>query len=145
MAEPSPQTLANHVRIDPPFHYFVLPVLAISWILSVVFLVRHPGFLHFWILVFDTAVIVAVVRSRQYALKVQDRVIRLEERERLAMLVPDSLRPQIAKFSEAQLIALRFASDQEIPALVERTLSENLSRKNIKKAVKYWRPDYWRV
>jgi hypothetical protein len=145
MAEPSPQTLANHVRIDPPFHYFVLPVLAISWILSVVFLVRHPGFLHFWILVFNTAIIVAVVRSRQYALKVQDRVIRLEERERLAMLVPDSLRPQIARLSEAQLIALRFASDQEIPALVERTLSENLSPKNIKKAVKYWRPDYWRV
>jgi hypothetical protein len=145
MAEPSPQTLANHVRIDPPFHYFVLPVFAISWILSVVFLVRHPGFLHFWILVFNTAIIVAVVRSRQYALKVQDRIIRLEERERLAMLVPDSLRPQIARLSEAQLIALRFASDQEIPALVERTLSENLSPKNIKKAVKYWRPDYWRV
>ena len=145
MAERSPQTLANHVRIDPPFHYFVLPVFAISWILSVVFLVRHPGFLHFWIAIFNTALIVAVIRFRQYALKVQDRVIRLEERLRLAALLPDSLRPQIAKLSEGQLIALRFASDEEVPALVERTLSANLAPAEIKKAIENWRPDYWRV
>jgi hypothetical protein len=145
MAQPSPQTLANHVRLDPPFHYFVLPVLAITWIVSVFFLVRHPGFLHFWIVIFNTAIIVAVIRSRQYALKVQDRVIRLEERLRLATLLPDSLRPQIAKLSERQLIALRFASDQEVPALVERTLSANLAPADIKKSIKNWRPDYWRV
>jgi hypothetical protein len=145
MAERSPQTLANHMRLDPPYHYFVLPVFAITWVISVVFLARHPGFLHFWILVFNTALIVAVIRSRQYALKVQDRVIRLEERLRLAALLPDSLRLQIAKLNEGQLIALRFASDEEIPALVERTLSANLAKADIKKAVKNWRPDYWRV
>ncbi len=145
MAERSPQTLANHVRLDPPFHYFVLPVLAISWIISVVVCVRHPGFLHFWIVVFNTAIIVAVVRSRPYALKVQDRVIRLEERLRLATLLPDSMRPQIAKLTEGQFIALRFASDAEIPALVERTLSANLKPADIKKAIQNWRPDYWRV
>jgi len=145
MAERTPQTLANHVRIDPPFHYFLLPVFAISWILSVVILVRHPGFLHFWIVVFNTALIVAIIRFRQYALKVQDRVIRLEERLRLATLLPDSLRPQIARLSEGQLIALRFASDAELPALVERTLSANLAPADIKKAIQNWRPDYWRV
>jgi len=145
MAEPSPQTLANHVRLDPPFHYFLLPVFAISWILSVVFLVRHPGFLHFWIVIFNTALIVAVIRFRQYALKVQDRVIRLEERLRLASLLPDSQRPQIAKLSEGQFIALRFASDAEVAALVERTVSTNLAPADIKKAIKNWRPDYWRV
>jgi len=145
MAERSPQTLANHVRLDPPFHYFVLPVLAITWIISVVFLVRHPGFLHFWIVIFNTAIIVAVIKSRQYALKVQDRVIRLEERLRLATLLPDSLRPQIAKLSEGQFVALRFASDAEVPALVEQTLSANLAPADIKKAIKNWRPDYWRV
>jgi hypothetical protein len=105
MAERSPQTLANHVKIDPPFHYFVLPVFAITWIVSVIFLVRHPGFLHFWIVIFNSAIIVAVIRARQYALKVQDRVIRLEERLRLSALLPDSLRSQIAKLSEDQLIA----------------------------------------
>lgn len=145
MAERSPQTLANHVKIDPPFHYFVLPVFAISWLVSVLFLVRHPGFLHFWILVFNTALVVAVIRFRQYALKVQDRVIRLEERLRLAALLPDSLRPQISKLNEGQLIALRFASDEEAPALVERALSGNLAPSDIKKAIKKWRPDYWRV
>jgi hypothetical protein len=145
MAERSPQTFANHVKIDPPFHYFVLPVFAISWIISVVLVVRHPGFLHFWIVIFNTALIVAVVRFRQYALKVQDRVIRLEERLRLAALLPDSLRPQVAKLSEGQLIALRFAPDAEVPALVERTLSANLAPADIKKAIKNWRPDYWRV
>jgi len=145
MAERAAQNLANHVKIDPPFHYFLLPVFAISWILSVVFLVRHPGFLHFWIVVFNTALVVAVIRFRQYALKVQDRVIRLEERLRFATLLPDSMRPQIAKLSEGQLIALRFASDEEVPALVERTVSANLSPADIKKAIKIWRPDYWRV
>jgi hypothetical protein len=145
MAERSPQTLANHVRLDPPYHYFVLPVLAITWIISVVFAVRHPRFLHIWIVIFNTALIVAVIRSRQYALKVQDRVIRLEERSRLATLLPESLRPQIAKLSEGQFIALRFASDAEVPALVERTLSANLAPADIKKAIKNWRPDDWRV
>lgn len=145
MAERTPQTFANHVRFDPAFHYFLLPVFAISWVLSVVFLVRHPGFLHFWVVVFNTALIVAVIRFRQYALKVQDRVIRLEERLRLATLLPDSLRPQIAKLTERQLIALRFASDEEVATLVERTLSANLAPADIKKAIKTWRPDYWRV
>jgi hypothetical protein len=145
MAEHTPQNLANHTRLDPPFHFFVLPVLAISWIISVVFAVRHPGFLHFWIVVFNTALIVAVTRIRQYALKVQDRVIRLEERLRLATLLPDSLRPQIAKLTEDQLIGLRFASDEELPALVERTLLGNLARADIKKSIKNWRPDYRRV
>ena len=145
MAEATPQTLANHVRFDPPFHYFIAPVLVISWILSVVVAVRHPGFLHFWIVIFNTALVVAVTRFRQYALKVQDRVIRLEERLRLASLLSDSLRPQIAKLSEGQLIALRFASDEEVAELVERTLSTNLAPADIKKAIKNWRPDYWRV
>ena len=145
MAERSPQTLANHARIDPPFHYFALPVFVITWIVSVVVLVRRPCFLHFWIVVFNTALIVAIFRFRQYALKVQDRVIRLEERQRLATLLPDSLRPQIAKLSEPQLIALRFASDEEVSALVERTLSANLAPGDIKKSIKNWRADYWRV
>jgi len=145
MATASPQTYANHVRLDPPFHFFVLPVLAISLVVSVYLCVRHPGFLTFWRIVFVVAVSVLATRARVYALKVQDRVIRLEERLRLALLLPESLRPQIAKLSEDQLIALRFASDEEIPALVERSLSANLSRADIKKSIKHWRPDYWRV
>jgi hypothetical protein len=145
MAERSPQSLANHVRFDPAFHFFVVPVFAVSWILSVVFLVRHFGFLHCWVAIVNTALLVAVIRFRQYALKVQDRIIRLEERLRLATLLPDPLCPQIAKLSERQFIALRFASDEEVPALVEHILAANLSPVDVKKTIKNWRPDYWRV
>jgi hypothetical protein len=133
------------VKFDPPFHYFIAPVFAISWVISVIFATRHPNFVHFWIVIFNTALLVAVTRFRQYALKVQDRVIRLEERLRLATLLPDSQRSQIARLTERQLIALRFASDAEIPILVEQTLSSNLAPADIKKAIKTWRPDYWRV
>lgn len=145
MAEKSPQNFANHTRLDPPFHFFLLPVFAISWIVSVVVLVRHPCFYSAWGVVLATAAVTAVLRIRIYSLKVQDRIIRLEERLRLATLLPESQRPQIAKLTEDQLIGLRFAPDQEVAALVQRTLSENLSRTDIKKAVQNWRPDYWRV
>lgn len=143
--ERKPQNLKNHVKLDPPFHLFIGPVFFISWIISVVMLVRHPSFLAAWAVVFMTAAVVAIFRIRQYALKVQDRVIRLEERLRLASLLPESLTAKISDINESQIIALRFACDQEIPALVERVLLENLSNADIKKAVVTWRPDYWRI
>ena len=130
MAEKIPQTLANHARLDPPFHFFILPVFAISLIITIVHLL---------------AAALAVTKTRTYALKVQDRVIRLEERLRLAILLDKPLRAHINELSESQLVGLRFASDAELPALVERALSQKMSRKEIKKAIVQWKPDYWRV
>jgi Family of unknown function (DUF6526) len=145
MADAVPQNFSNHARLDPPFHFFVQPVFAITLIATIVHLVRRPGLHSAWLVVFMVAAIVALFKIRLYTLKVQDRIIRLEERLRLASLLDASLRPRIAEFTEAQLIALRFASDAELPALAARALNEKLSAPEIKKAIQHWRPDYWRV
>jgi len=145
MSEKRPQTLANHARTDPWFHYFLVPVLLICFIASIVFLFHGVNALHIWLAVFSLAALLLCFRSRIYSLKVQDRIIRLEEQLRLSALLPDALRPRIRDLSERQLIALRFAADDEIPSLVEKILRENLDPKAIKKAINNWRPDYWRV
>lgn len=145
MAEKKPQNLGNHTRFDPPFHFFVLPVFLITFIASIVAVVRHPSIHSGWLVILSLAALIAVLKIRLYCLKVQDRVIRLEERLRLASLLAESQRPQIAKLTEDQLIGLRFASDEEVAALAQRAVSENLARADIKKGVRNWRPDYWRV
>jgi hypothetical protein len=145
MAEKVPQSLSNHARFDPPFHFFVLPVFAITVIIAIVELVRFPSLHAGWLVAFTIAATIAVLKIRFYALRVQDRIIRLEERLRLAILVDKPLRARIVELSESQLVGLRFASDAELPALSARALSEKLSRAEIKKAVTQWRPDYWRV
>jgi hypothetical protein len=96
------------------------------------------------VLVFFAAVIITF-KARLYALKVQTRVIRLEERLRLLQLISEPLRTRIPELTESQLVALRFASDAECPALVEKALADKLDNKTIKKAVGTWRADFWRV
>ena len=145
MAERSPQNFSNHSRYDPPFHFFVLPVFALALLATIVHLVRWPGLHSALVVVVMIAAIVAIFKIRLYALKVQDRVIRLEERLRFASLLDPALRPRIPEFTESQFIALRFASDAELPALAARALNEKLSAQEIKKAIQQWRPDYWRV
>jgi uncharacterized membrane protein YdbT with pleckstrin-like domain len=145
MANETPQNLSNHTRWDPLFHFFILPVFAISLIIIIVHLFQRPGLHSAWLVVFAIAVIAAIFKIRLYALKVQDRVIRLEERLRLQTLLDPALRPRIPELTESQLVALRFASDAELPALAARALNEKLARDEIKKSVQHWRPDYWRV
>ena len=145
MAEKIPQTKMNHVRFDPGFHFFLAPALIVMLVWTVVHLVRHPGSTSAILLIVVFLMFFLTFKTRTYALKVQDRVIRLEERLRLGLLLPESLRPRITDLNERQLIALRFASDAEMPFLVERVLRENLNGKQIKEAIQTWRPDYWRV
>jgi len=145
MADASPQSFSHHTRLDPIFHFFVLPVFAITWLLSIVHLVRRPGLHSAWLVVVMIAALAVIFKVRLYPLKVQDRVIRLEERLRLMTLLDSAVRPRIPEFTEAQLIALRFASDEELPALAARALNEKLAGPDIKKAIRQWRPDHWRV
>jgi hypothetical protein len=145
MADAASQNFSSHTRYDPPFHFFVLPVFAITLIVAIVHLVRRPGLHSAWLVVVMIAALTAVFKLRLYPLKVQDRVIRLEERLRLATLLDPALRPRIPEFTESQLIALRFASDAELPALAARALNEKLPGGEIKKAIQHWRPDNWRV
>ena len=145
MSEKHPQTLANHAKIDPIFHYVIGPLSFICFGWAVYFAVHRTTGAHIWAVVLSLTIVLLVFRCRIYALKVQDRVIRLEERLRLSALLPESLRARIQELTEAQLIALRFASDEEVPSLVEKTLRENLEPKAIKQAINSWRADYWRV
>jgi hypothetical protein len=152
MAETKPQTVANHTRWDPPFHFYVIPIFVLGLLLTLVHFFAHitggdlRDHVHAILLILlALAFLILVFKTRTYALKVQDRVIRLEERLRLTQLLPEPLRSRIPELSEGQLCGLRFASDAEIPKLVERTLNEKLSRADIKKAIQTWRPDYWRV
>lgn len=145
MAAQAPQSFAHHTRWDPLVHFFVFPVFAFSTIASIVIFIWHPSGHAAWHFVLITAATVAVFKLRLYGIKVQDRVIRLEERLRLTALLAEPLRSRIPELTEDQLIGLRFASDAEIPKLVERALNEKLNRDDIKKSIQTWRPDYWRV
>lgn len=149
MAE-QPQSYSHHTRWDPPFHFFILPVFLLLFIASLVHLgmriYHHHHPLHGVVMVVVAlAALMAILKIRLNALKVQDRVIRLEERIRLASILPEPLRTRIPELSVPQLIALRFASDAELPALVQKTLTEKLSRADIKKSIQSWRADEWRV
>jgi len=145
MANAAPQNFANHTRWDPLFHFFIGPVLMITVIGMIVVAVRHPNVHSVWMVVLTVALLSLAFKTRLYSLKVQTRLIRLEERLRLSTLLGEPMRSRIGELTESQLVALRFASDEEIPALVAETLNRNLSNKDIKKAITNWRADWFRV
>jgi 4-amino-4-deoxy-L-arabinose transferase-like glycosyltransferase len=145
MADNMPQSLANHTKLHPPFHFFIIPVFAINFFVSIYSLIVAPGFMTAWGVVVAAALLTAGFLIRIYALKAQDRVIRLEERMRLASLVEGPFRARINDLTERQLIALRFASDAELPALAEKALAGKMPPKEIKQAIKNWRTDNFRI
>jgi hypothetical protein len=145
MATATTQSFSNHARLDPPFHFVLAPIGLAAIILSIILLVRQPGIGSILGVLLSVGLCMLGAKARSYALKAQDRVIRLEERLRLAMLLPETTRLRIAELTEPQLIALRFASDAELPALALRALNEGLTKKQIKTSIQYWRPDYFRV
>jgi hypothetical protein len=146
MADKLPQTYANHVRLHPPFHFFLIPSSLVLLILTIVNVVRHHELLEAWILLLIGVMTpVAVLLIRLNPIRAQDRLIRLEERMRMESVLPAGLRPRIGDLTVSQLVALRFASDAELPGLVEKTLSTKMQPADIKKAIVNWRGDTFRV
>jgi hypothetical protein len=140
------QSYASHRRYIPQFHFFVLPVLIANVAVTVIEFVRNPRFLTAWIAIVAIALGIGIWTARAMALRAQDRIIRLEERVRLGQLLPPDLRSRIGELHASQLIAIRFAPDEEVPDLVRRTLDGELkTRADIKRAIQNWRADHLRV
>jgi hypothetical protein len=145
---PAPQSLKSHMRYDPPMHFFVFPVVILNFLFSIYIAIHHwPAYahLHLWWIVVSLALLVFAVKCRVNDLKLQDRIIRLEERLRLTSILPADQLPHIPELETRQLIALRFASDAELPALVQKTLTQRLEPKAIKENITNWRADNHRV
>lgn len=145
MASQKEQSYASHVRVDPMFHQVIFFLAAISIVLALWIVIRRFGLSSIELLLLAVTLLLVALRLRAYATKLQDRIIRVEERLRLQSLIAGPSRSRIGELTEGQLIALRFASDAEVPVLVDRTLAEHLSKDDIKKAIVTWRPDNFRV
>jgi Family of unknown function (DUF6526) len=141
-----PQTYANHARWHAPFHFFAAPVMLTNFIVAVVQLIRDPGLERGWWVVVSAALVVVTALVRANALRAQDRVIRLEESLRYYQLLPDELAQRAAVLTPAQVVALRFAPDEELEGLVREVLEGRLTKPgDIKRAIKGWRADTLRV
>lgn len=139
------QSFNHHARLDPLYHFVLFGAFVVNLVVAIVFAVLHPGFWSAWLVVLSLVAFILLFRVRQYPLKVQDRVIRLEERIRLQALAPAEWHTQIYKLTEDQLVGLRFASDDEVVELAKHALEHNLTRKQIKERIRDWRADNWRV
>ena len=146
MANTIPQTYANHTRWHWPFHFFAFPVMLINFIWSVVQFVMTPGWNSGRWSVVSLALLVVTSLVRVSPLKAQDRIIRLEERLRYQRILSPALLEQAGTLTVGQILALRFASDEELEELLSAVLAGKLTtRAEIKQAISNWRSDTFRV
>lgn len=137
-----PQTYATHRRFDPWYHIVAFGLVAMAFLLAAV----HAWRTHeVWPLVVSLALLLTFLKVRTYALRVQDRIIRLEETLRMAVILPEALRPRVRELTPGQFVALRFAADEELALRLQEALQEGLNGEAIKKRIQVWRPDTFRV
>ncbi|MFN8574033.1 MAG: DUF6526 family protein [Gemmatimonadaceae bacterium] len=140
------QTYASHTRYFPLFHFFAFPIVTAHAVMQTYYLTRAPGTGQLWSALVAWAIAMGVLSARVMAVRVQDRLIRLEETLRMQRVLPSDQQSAIARLSPRQMVALRFASDAELPDLVRRTTAGEFAKDtDIKKAVKEWRPDFLRA
>jgi hypothetical protein len=141
------QNYANHTKWVPLFHFFVLPVLLINFFWSI-YRWKVSSFSWDGLIGMLTALALFLLSllARTFAMKVQDRVIRMEERQRCERLLPEELQARLEEITPGQFVALRFASDGELPGLINKVLTDKIGdQKTIKQMVKNWRADYLRA
>lgn len=146
LGEKMPQTYANHARFVPLFHFVVFGLLVVNALYRLYVTVRWFGLGNLIDALLGIALVLFAWSVRTFDARLQDRIIRLEMRLRLARLLPAELQPRIAELKPGQLIALRFAPDAELPALVAEVLAGRLTKNSeIKQRIQVWEPDYFRV
>jgi hypothetical protein len=142
----TPQSYDNHRRVFPLYHLFALPILIANVVVTLLASVRHPSLGNLWLFLVALGFVGATVANRASALIVQNRVIGLEMRLRLATVLPVELCQRIPELHLKQLVGLRYAGDDELVALVERCLRGELATADaVKREVRHWRPDYVRA
>ena len=140
------QSLANHTQYTPFYHFFAAPLGIAYFVWAVRRLVANPTVDSWFVLLGALAVVAAIAVSRTQVLRVQDRVIRLEERLRLLQILPADLQTQVTRLRPSHLVALRFASDEEAPGLMREILANPaMSQKEIKGRIRNWRADWFRA
>lgn len=140
------QTYATHRRWLPIWHFFAMPVTTINVLVQAARAYKYGGAGRWWDVLQAIAIMLAVYASRTMVLAVQNRVVRDLMRLRLQAVLAGPARDRILELSTSQLIGLRFASDPELPALVDRCLAGELpNAEAVKKAIVVWRPDEDRV
>ena len=146
MAEKRPQTRENHPKFVPLYHYVAFPILVVNLLWSLYRVVTDVSIETGIAAAVGFALVVLALFARTFALGAQDRVIRLEERLRMQGLLPDELKSRVDEFTTDQLVALRFASDGELPELARKVLDESVGdRSAIKQLIISWRADYQRL
>ena len=145
MSDESVQSYSTHARWLAPWHFFAIPVLLSNAIVEIVRFVRAPSLLGAWVAIVAIALATGLILARWMPLRCQDRLIRLEETLRLERLAPDRTR-EVEHLTRDQLIGIRFASDAEVPHLLDRMAAgELVTRNDVKRAVQHWRSDHQRI
>lgn len=141
------QNYTNHIRFYTPHHFVFYPVMILLMGICVGYAFNNEDWLIwlFMFLVFLSVTLVSFMLRQHYALTLQDRIVLLELRYRYYATTGNRLEPYEENLSKGQLFALRFAPDDELPALLQRSIDENLSPNSIKKSVRNWKPDNNRV
>lgn len=143
---PEPLSYKTHRAYDPLYHFFVIPVLGLNVLLTAYVLFRRPVLVNVWALIFALALAALAWRVRYFPLRIQDRLIRLEETLRLQSVLPEELRGRIGEISTRELIALRFCTDEELPEHVRAIYAGDYrGGENVKSHIKTWRADPHRI